>query len=148
MKSRVPVKEQATRAALLPALTTHHQETLKTYIQEIRASLGLKDADAVYAQAKRLYLELMRHIEEENSPKGFYGEIEHKAPRFSFWLKRLRLQHQEILDDLRMICADSDDDLASIAPMIEDCLALIVRNELDEEELIDEAFFRDEGAGG
>lgn len=146
MKENDTTGTKRTEAVILRLPPKHDHEGLQEMVRRMRAALADRDADSLYAQAKRLYLELLRHIDDEDRPEGLFGEIERAAPRFGFWLKRLRLQHSEIVETLRMVCAESSGDLSAVAPLVEECMTLLLQHERDEEELIEEVYFRDEGA--
>ena len=134
-------KETAPAAESVPRPEHSHGE-LKVLARDLWVALESGDQDRVYGDARRFYHKLVQHMREEDSSSGWFGEVERIAPRMVHRLERLRAQHREILADLRIICAEVDDDLEGVRAFVDECLGLVDRHEQEEEKLIGEVYLK------
>jgi hemerythrin len=123
-------------------IPTH--DDLRETAQRLRAILAQGDPDRIYAHLHQFVRAITRHFADENQPNGLFAEVERQFPRLVPQIAILRKQHDEILRSLNGACADIDDELETVIPLIEESLELIRRHEAEEEKIIREVFFRDD----
>lgn len=136
------------------ALTFPAPHPLHDHREIQRLALHLKDAamrgdcEQIYHQTRQFVHEMKAHIEDEEGREGLYGDIERERPSLAYRLEHLKQQHVQILKLLDLVLGDPEEDSEIVVSLLDECLALVARHHADEEHVIDEAFYQDEGAPG